>query len=168
MYKAGSLIVYGTTGVCRVKEVSLLRLMQGKEQLCYTLQPLYSTETIYIPVDTAMFMRELMTKEQIDALIDAIPARQPAPLPCSPTAAKEYYDAALRRHDSGDLLELVRQIYLKARTARENRRSPSQTDQRYFKRAEDLLYGEFAAVLNIPREEVAAYIAGRLERDPVN
>ena len=63
----------------------------------------------------------------------------------------------------GDLLRLVRQIYRRTQSARQSRRPPSQTDQRYMKRAEDLLYGELAVALGIPREEVVPYIAHRLE-----
>ena len=59
---------------------------------------------------------------------------------------------------------LVRRIYLRTQNARQSRRQPSQTDQRYMKRAEDLLYGELAVALGIPREEVVTYIAQRLEQ----
>ena len=37
-------------------------------------------------------------------------------------------------------------------------------DERYLKRAEELLYGELAVALDIPREEVAGYIAAEAER----
>ena len=37
-------------------------------------------------------------------------------------------------------------------------------DERFMKRAEELLFGELAAALGIPREEVPRYIEARLER----
>jgi len=39
----------------------------------------------------------------------------------------------------------------------------SQTDERYKKEAEDLLHQEFAAVLNIPKEAVMAYIENKIK-----
>lgn len=162
MYEPGSLIVYGTTGVCRVEAVASRQLMRGLVKNCYTLRPLYSNETIYIPVDTTVFMREPITGEQANALIDRIPDQTDAPLPADLGAAKEYYDSALQSHDCGNLLQLVRQIYRKSQRVKENKRQPSQTDQRYLKRAEELLYGELAVALGIERDEVVPYIARRL------
>ncbi len=162
MYEPGSLIVYGTTGVCRVEAVAPRQLMRGLVKNCYTLHPLYSNDTIYIPVDTTVFMREPITGEQANALIDRIQDQSDAPLPADLSAAKEYYDSALQSHDCGSLLQLIRQIYRKAQRVKENKRQPSQTDQRYLKRAEELLYGELAVALGIEREEVVPYIAKRL------
>ncbi|MGN0983417.1 MAG: CarD family transcriptional regulator [Gemmiger sp.] len=162
MFEPGSLIVYGTTGVCRVVDVGQRQLMRGVVKNCYTLRPLYSNETIYIPVDTTVFMRTPITKEQADELIDHIPAQRDAPLPPDLNAAREYYDNALQSHDCASLLQLVRQIYRKAQRVRENKRQPSQTDQRYLKRAEELLYGELAVALGIERDQVVPYIARRL------
>ena len=53
MYPVGSLLVYGRNGVCRVREIATkARQWRGPERLYYTLKPLYTTETIIIPVDT--------------------------------------------------------------------------------------------------------------------
>lgn len=165
MYEPGSLIVYGTTGVCRVEAVAPRQLMRGLVKDCYTLHPLYSNETIYIPVDTTVFMREPISREQANELIDRIPDQTDAPLPADLGTAKEYYDTALQSHDCGNLLQLIRQIYQKSQRVKENKRQPSQTDQRYLKRAEELLYGELAVALGIEREEVVPYIAQRLGDD---
>ena len=36
-------------------------------------------------------------------------------------------------------------------------------DERYLKQAEELLFGELAAALDIPKEEVREYIGAKLE-----
>ena len=61
----------------------------------------------------------------------------------------------LQSHDCGDLVQLIKTVYAKSR--RSGRRL-SQVDQRYRKRAEELLHGELSVALGIPFHEVPAYI----------
>ena len=53
---------------------------------------------------------------------------------------------------------MIKSIYAKSREAARCGRKIGQVDQRYMKRAEDLLYGELAVSLGIDREEVVPYI----------
>ena len=77
MFQPGSLIVYGSTGVCRVEDVGPKKIMKDILKTCYTLTPLYSRETITVPVDSPVFMREVISREQAEQLIDRIPEEEP-------------------------------------------------------------------------------------------
>ena len=58
---------------------------------------------------------------------------------------------------------LSKTIYEKKIEAeKQGKHSLSQIDEKYMGRAEDLLFGEIAAVLGIPREEVLGFIEDRL------
>ena len=63
--------------------------------------------------------------------------------------------AALQSHDCEELVQLIKTVYAKSR--RHGRRV-SQVDQRYRKRAEELLNSELSVALGIPLKEVPAYI----------
>ena len=164
MYEPGEVIVYGSTGVCRVEAVGPRTLMRGVTKTCYTLRPLYGSDTIYVPADTTVFMRRPITRAQADELIDRIPETPDAPLPTDPAGARSTYESALQSHDCADLLALTHRIYRKTQQVRSHNRQPNQTDQRYLKRAEDLLYGELAVALGVERDQVVGYIARRLEQ----
>ena len=72
--------------------------------------------------------------------------------------------AALQSHDCEELVQLIKTVYAKSR--RHGRRV-SQVDQRYRKRAEELLNSELSVALGIPLKEVPAYInqrIGKLEK----
>ena len=69
--------------------------------------------------------------------------------------ANEHYQAALQSHDCEELVQLIKTVYAKSR--RHGRRV-SQVDQRYRKRAEELLNSELSVALGIPLKEVPAYI----------
>ena len=69
--------------------------------------------------------------------------------------SSEHYQEVLQSHDCGDLVQLIKTVYAKSK--RSGRRL-SQVDQRYRKRAEELLNSELSVALGIPLKEVPAYI----------
>ena len=54
-------------------------------------------------------------------------------------------------------------IYAKQKQAEAQKRRLGMVDERYMKQAERLLYGELAAALDIPFDQVQPYIARRVE-----
>ena len=162
MFQEGEFIVYGTGGVCEVTKISKPGFSGEEDRLYYTLTPVAGPETIYIPVDSPVFMRPVITREQAEELIAAIPTVEVDHFSThSMRMASEHYQAALQTHDCHDLVQLIKTIYAKSRR---NGRRVSQVDQRYRKRAEDLLHSELAVALGIPMSEVPKYI-GRVMDD---
>ena len=160
MYQLGDLIIYGGEGVCRVEAVGPLALSDMKsDKLYYTLQPLYRTGTVFAPVEGKVFMRPVMGREEAEALVRSIPDIQENRLEGrNLRVAGEYYQKMLDSHDCADLVQLIKTIYVKQQTAHAAGRKGGQVDERYRKRAEDTLYGELAVALDIPKDEVEAYI----------
>ena len=72
---------------------------------------------------------------------------------------REYYRAWLERFDCESLIGMTKSLYLKKQEAESQKRKFGAVDERYMKEAEDLLYGEFAAALEIDRDKVENYIA---------
>ena len=74
MYQVGELVVYGAEGVCRVAAIGPLEMRGAqKETDYYTLTPLYGAGKIFIPVDTNVSIRPVMTRAEAETLIDRIP-----------------------------------------------------------------------------------------------
>lgn len=165
MYQIGTYIVYGNCGVCRVADIGP-RSFSGSDdsRLYYTLEPVFDTGAIYIPVDTNAFMRPTLDREEAERLIDRIPS-----IPGGTVDAQnvhllaEYYQASFRSHECTELVHLIKTIHERGSHAERFGKKPSSIDQRYLKRAEELLHGELSVALGIPREEVADYIRQRLE-----
>ena len=65
MYKKGEYVIYGSSGVCRVGDVTTLNLENiPKDRAYYVLFPMNNKGTIYVPVDVASTkMRRVLTKE---------------------------------------------------------------------------------------------------------
>jgi len=165
MYQIGDLVFYGSEGICRVEEIgipALAGLRGGKEH--YTMAPLFRNYKVYVPVDAKVYMRPAMTREQALELIDHIP--QICPEHCEGKSWRfqgEHYHAYMESHNSEDLVRLLKTVHAREQTANRSGKRVSQMDERYRKRAQDMLYGELSVALNIPLEEVDAFICRRLD-----
>ncbi len=158
MHQIGDLIVYGNEGVCRVDEIGIIPSID-KERVYYTLTPLYRDGRVFTPVDTTISMRPTITYEEAQDLIGDIPSLPADTLEDqNPRMISEHYQALVHANDCRSLLQLIKTIHTKSQAATQKGRKMSQVDENYLKRAEELLYGEFAVVLQIPKNEVRDYI----------
>jgi CarD family transcriptional regulator len=165
MFQPGDLVVYGTTGVCRVETISTPNSRgPDRHKQYYQLNPLYQDGFIYAPVDGIKVpVRAVTTREEAEELIDQIPHIQ-AEAYRAPTmqALAQYYQSAIRNCNCRSMLELIMSIYAKQRQAEARKRRLGMVDERYMKQATRLLHGELAVALDIPYEQVEPYIAQRL------
>lgn len=167
MYQAGDLIMYGATGVCRVDAITAGVFDPEDERQYYVLAPLYQTGTIYAPVDNnKVFIRPILTEEEANQLIDRMPEIHSEVYKSnSIQQLSKHYQDVIDTHECVDLVEMTKSIYRKKQEAVRQNRHLGQIDRKFMKRAEDLLYGEIAAALEIAKEDVEAYIANRLGKD---
>ena len=125
----------------------------------YHLTPLYRSGTVLTPVDTAVLMRPVMTRDAALALIQSLPS---LPL-CKPEtpglrAAKDHYHHLVQRCECSEMAALIHTICRRRAWAVRHGKKVSQMDERYLKRAEEQLYGEMAAALDMAREEIVPFI----------
>jgi len=165
MFQPGDLIVYGTTGVCRVEGVTRpYESGPDRNKQYYQLKPFHQDGVIYTPVDNPkVAIRSVISREDAEALIDLIPTME-AEVYRAPSlqALAQHYQSAVRSHDCRELIELMMSIYAKQKEAESHKRRLGMLDERYMKQAERLLHGEFSVALGIPFEEVPDYIARRV------
>jgi len=170
MFQPGDLVVYGTTGVCRVEAVSVPDMGgTDRSKLYYQLNPLQQDGLIYTPVDNPkVAIRPLISREEAEELIAQIPSIH-AEACRAPTlqALAQHYQEALHSGSCLALLQMTMSIYAKKQQAETQKRRLGLVDERCLKQAERLLHGELAAVLGIPFEDVPAYIAEQLNTDTV-
>ena len=161
MFQPGELIMYASTGVCRVDEVGIphdLPTSDGKTPY-YKLSPLYSVGTIHIPVDSKVFMRPVLTRQQAEQLVARIPQIDEDDCTIeNPRLAAEHFRSRLDSHRCEDLICLIKTVYRRSAAQEKRGRKPSRAEQQLLRRAQDLLHGELAVALELPLDEVPAYI----------
>ena len=161
MYKAGDWIVYGSSGVCKVVSVGLPEadsgLEKGKEY--YWLAPLLDSSVIYAPVETKVFTRPVISRQEaLELLSHAEELEEDICYSRNLRLLTEHYKEAIQTHKCEELLRLIRAVYAKNQECVKRGKRPGQIDQRYMKRAEELLHSELSVALEIPYDEVAGYI----------
>lgn len=167
MFQKGSLLIYDNVGVCRVEDIGTPAgiPVSDKTKDYYTLTPLFGSGTIYIPVDTSVFMRPVISREEALELIHRIPEiREEAFESQNQKVLNDYYKAAFQTHECEDLLQLIRSIYTKQQLLATRGKKTGKTDQQYMKRAKDLLHEELAVALDLPVQEVESYIVQEMEK----
>lgn len=156
MYAVGDKIIYGGSGVCTIVEIctpNFSRAEWGKKY--YKLRPVYGSETIYAPMDTKAFMRPVMTRAEAESLVARIPEiEEKVCVSHSTTLLRQQYEEFFQDHNCENYIRLVKGVYSKGQSGKKL----GQTDQRYMKRAEDVLHGELAVALEITPDEVPGYI----------
>jgi CarD family transcriptional regulator len=169
MYSVGDLVIYGCEGVCKVEDIGLPNIMSiNKNRIYYTLSPVYMNEVVYAPVDGDIFMRLVLSRTEAMELIRKIPAIKECEFDnCDLNILKERYRNLMQSHDCMDLIQLIKTIFLKRQQVAQKGTKLSQVDDQYMKQAEELLHGEFAIALDIPKSDVQEFITnaiGRIER----
>ena len=76
MFQVNDMVLYGTNGVCKVVDIDE-RDCGGRMVEYYILKPIYAANsTIFVPVNNEKLtskMRYVLTKEEIDTKLRAIP-----------------------------------------------------------------------------------------------
>lgn len=160
MFSAGDLVVYGGEGVCRVEMIGASNI-QGtdKGKMYYFLTPLYRTGQVMTPVDTPVLMRPVLSREEADELIAALPALAPeGPENVNMRGAKEYFRAVVTSYDCLRIAVLIKYASCRRSRALGHGKKVSQLEERYLKRAMEQLYGELAVALDMERNAVETYI----------
>ncbi|MBO5870286.1 MAG: CarD family transcriptional regulator [Clostridia bacterium] len=162
-FAIGDLIIYNEIGVCRVDDIIEKEFPDGVKK-CYKLQPIYQSCAIFTPVDNeTVFMRHIISREEADKLINDVCDIKPAEITsASPRELSNEYESIIKLHDCAELVALTKHIYTKrARLVSVKKKLPA-VDERYVKKAEDLLFGELAAALGIDKSSVRENIAEKV------
>ncbi len=166
MFAKGEYVVCGNKGVCMVEDITTLNISGvDKERKYYILKPLYMAgSTVYVPVDTAEeSMRRVLSKEQADELIQGIPDI-PLITITNDKLLEQEYKGCMKTNCCEEWIKIIKTIYLRKQKRLEAGRKVTAVDAKYFRMAEDNLYGELAVSLSMPRETIESYIAGEMDK----
>lgn len=165
MFSIGQYVVCGNKGVCTIEDITTLDISGvDKAKKYYILKPKYVTaSTVYVPVDSAMnSMRSILTKEEALKLVEEIPEIPVLEIQNEKLVEQEY-KACMKSNCCREWVKLIKTIYLRKQKRLEAGRKETAIDGKFFKIAEENLYGELAVALEMQRNEVCDYITERLQ-----
>ena len=160
MFSVGDKIIYGENGVCTVEKVDALPMSGSpRDKMYYHLSPFVGTGVYFAPVDSNVFMRPVMSREEAEALIEAMPGIEPAI--CNDNRFNHvdaFYKELFRQHSCEALVAIVKGL----RQRMSERKTKSSRAEATLKRARDMLHGELAVALDLDFQDVEGYIQDRL------
>lgn len=163
MFKIGDYIMYGVTGVCKVTDIIKEKYFNNEEDY-YVLEPVYATTETIIKIPVAnkkVFMRNIISKEDIDNLIEEIPLEKEVWI--DDERERNYkFKSMVRSGDYRQWSTLIKTIFLKREEKKLEGKKITQEDERLFKSAEKLLNEEIATILHILPDEVPKYIQSNI------
>ncbi|WP_455714980.1 CarD family transcriptional regulator [Anaerosporobacter sp.] len=161
MFEVGTYLVYGLNGVCKVEKVGPMESSSNiNEKLYYTLAPVYvSGSRIITPVENnKVKMRPIITRAKVMELINYMKQCEPLWIQ-DDREREEIYKNAIKENNSIDLIRMIKALYLRKQSRLAEGKKATASDEKYFKLAEDSLYGEFAIVLDMDKKDVVDYIS---------
>lgn len=164
-FKVNDYVCYGTSGVCVVEDVGALNMKSADPAMSYYhLMPLYEKgSAIYTPVERGnSFMRSVMTGEEARDLLGRIGNIQEIFLENDRTKERVYAEI-LRTNDAYEIIRLIKTLGGKKEARQATGRQLDQTDSKYLRMAENLIYGEVAVSLDMSKEQVEDYLDRQLE-----
>ncbi len=164
MFDIGEYVIYGVNGVCQIENVGTMD--SGlKGRIYYTLIPVYDkSRKIFTPIDNKkVMMRKILSQEEAQVFISRIPDIETIWIP-DEKSREEIYKEAIRTGDCCEWMKIIKTIYLRKEDRIAKGKKVTEKDERYFRIAEDNLYGELAIPLNIEKDEVEQYISDAIKK----
>lgn len=165
MFNINDVIVYGSNGVCKIEGIENKELMGTKKQY-FVLKPIKSNaSTYFVPTENNRLlakMKSLLSKEEINELIDSM-VKEKANWITNENERKEKYRNIISDGNRLELIKMIKSIFIQKKEREANGKRLHASDERFFRDAERLLYGEFQYVLNLNEDQLMTYIFNRIE-----
>lgn len=166
-FEKGQLLVYGTSGVCVLDDIRLMKITSDSlPEPYYILKLKRDTQSsVFVPVGNEALtskMRELMSRDDIINMLEGA-KDDLMEWDTDRRARTDRFRDILLDGVSDDLLRMVICLYEREKVLYKQGKKLPVTDSNTLKSAVKLLEEEFSYVLEIPKEEVGAFIRKELE-----
>ncbi|MBQ6496192.1 MAG: CarD family transcriptional regulator [Firmicutes bacterium] len=166
-FEKGQLLVYGTSGVCVLDDIRLMKITSDSlPEPYYILKLKRDTQSsVFVPVGNEALtskMRELMSRDDIINMLEGA-KDDLMEWDTDRRARTDRFRDILLDGVSDDLLRMVICLYEREKVLYKQGKKLPVTDSNTLKSAVKLLEEEFSYVLEIPQEEVGAFIRKELE-----
>lgn len=160
MYQCGDKVLYGAHGICTILETEV-RKIDRKNVEYYVLVPVdQPAARFYIPMHNKVALaklRPMLTPDQLNALLQSH-------VQCDlkwideENQRKQRYKELITSGDRDALIDMIHLLHIHKKNQLDAGKKFHQCDENFLRDALKLINTEFSLVLNIPADEVEAYI----------
>lgn len=160
MFQIGDLVVYGVHGVCRIVELQTQRVDRKKVEY-FVLEPVFQmTSRFFVPSQNEVALsklRPILTKAEIEELVRGEAAHRQCWIE-DENQRKQEYKNLIASGDRAGLISMLKALNTHKINQAELGKKFHISDSNFMRDAEKMLYSEFSLVLDMPYDEVEAYI----------
>ena len=169
MLNVGECVIYGSHGLCRVRDILIPSFLErGKEKEYYQMISAVDTGSVlYVPVDGAEDkVREVITADVAEDLIDEIEETPELQLP-EGKKAEPAIMSVIKRNMADEMMSLVKSLRkIKAVREAEGKKFAA-LNEKYLNIAEKLLYTELAFSLETEKDDIKRRVLEELSQLPL-
>lgn len=165
-YSINDCIVYGNSGVCKIIDISKKKFFDVDEKLYYVMQPVFSDQSvIYTPIDQNLDkFRKVLSVNQVREIIKEIPSQETIWVENN-KVRNEKFTKILKNGDQKEIAQLIKTFYVKREELKSAGKKLHIADERVMKEAEQVLYEEFAFVLDTDPEQIPEIIEEKINNE---
>lgn len=156
MLKTGSIVLYGSQGICKISEITTKKVGKISAQY-YVIKPIYADNTVFfVPIENEVLtarIQSVMSKSQAEKFVDSLNEIEPLKNMDEAEKRKEYKEA-LSSNDRQRLVAVIKTLRAERDLRRESNKKLNINDEQILYKAEQLLYSELAFAMEITPQEV--------------
>lgn len=161
----GDLVVYGIHGVCRITQTQE-QIVDRKKVEYFVLVPTQQPDAaFFVPMHNPVAvskMRKVLTREELTDLLQSGQVKEDSWI-ANEAVRKEKYRCLISNADCAELICMLRALYLHKQAQLALGKKLHICDENFMKDAERVIRSEVSAVMEIPLEEVGAFIRSKIE-----
>ncbi len=170
MYKIGDKVVYGSSGVCEVSAISTLdSTAADRDRLYYVLKNLSTGGTAYVPTDSEVYIRAVMSESEAKVFLAQIPNISfDELLKIPPKECQKAFRDILSSHDGLKIIGLIKFLKHIESAKRQQRKKLSITEERYLSQSLLVIESELMVSLGCSKNEVEDLVSEILKKSEEN
>ena len=165
--KIGDTVIYGTSGVCRVTELTE-KNFGSSSGMYYVLSPLSEKKgtVIYLPADNEALLSSvhpLMTAAELTALSEGIDPADGETWPKDARLRNKLCKELLSTGERANLILVIKSLVRDARRDTAQGKKLSSATEALLTRARAMLYEEFSLAFDMAEEELIPFLFGETD-----
>ncbi len=166
LFKIDQHVTYRKNGVCRVVDIVEQNFVgQGKKEY-YVLQSVYDGNMkVFVPTESELEkeMQSVLSVDEINKIIRESEEVEDMWVDDCKARAK-VFEGIINGGEKQKMLWLIKKVTLYKAEVEGQKKKMKANDLKYLAMAENIISGEFAFVLGLPKSEVITYIKNYLNR----
>lgn len=160
MYKIGDVFVYGSNGACEITDIKSEKFAK-ETKTYYILSPMFDArETIFVPVDNETLtakMKKVLSKDEVIEMIKSLP-KQKCIWNDNVNVRREEFKKIINKAERRSLLSLLKTLHDHKEALATEGKNLSVSDEKYYRKAQNIIHSEIALVLQIEPKMVEDFI----------